>query len=258
MSASEAATRPPSWAGRAVVGRLGVAMAALRYMYLAFVALLLAAVFELPHHFPRARLVSCRKVDVPDAGLCVASPRTTGSLLQFFAQQGVEPELEHFACSELHRSLPCALPSQREHAGRNCFNKRPRGTLLRPVSASGGSGPGGRQWDWQPKVGEYIDGNAEEQEAQLTFTMGSSEQAEYSGKDAFRWTRVPVWASLWHKPWAKIKLMLRNEDGGSSEMEVTRSSLGYNYRCASRSCLCWRSNLFLLIGCCVESTQAQG
>jgi hypothetical protein len=197
--------------------------------------LLLGLVFELPHHMPRARLLPCRKVNAAgghpdDPGLCVASPQPPTSLPRFviemYAQQD-EGQLEYFACSELLRSLPCTLPTRREHAGRNCFNKRPKGSLLRPVSALGGSGPGGREWDWQPKVGEYIDGSAEQDEAQLTFTMGAgAEPGQQPGDGAFSWTRVPVWASLWHKPWAKVKLMLGNEDGGSSEMEVSRSSLG--------------------------------
>ena len=212
-------------------------MAALRHV--AVVVLLVAAIFELPHHFPRARLIPCRKVDVADPGLCVASPLPV-SLLQY-ALQDREPEVEYFACSELLRSLPCVPPTRREHAGRNCFNKRPKGSLLRPVSASGGSGPGGREWDWQPKVGEYIDGHAEDEEAQLTFTVGAGEPGQQPGDSTYRWTRVPVWASLWHKPWAKVKLMMGNEDGGSSELEATRSSLGCVLPCGpldmqNRSC----------------------
>lgn len=187
------------------------------------VVLVGVAVFELPHHLPRASLLPCRKAELTDPGLCVASPLPT-SLLQL--AQGVEPELEYFTCSELQRSLPCTLPNRREHAGRNCFNKRPKGTLLRPVSASGGSGPGGREWDWQPKVGEYIDGDAEDGEDQLTFSVVGGETGQRPGEKTYRWIRVPTWASLWHKPWAKVKLMMGNEDGGSSELEVKRSSVG--------------------------------
>ena len=162
----------------------------------------------------------------PTPELRVATPLPGVSLLQY-ALQDSEPEVEYFACSELLRSLPCVLPTRREHAGRNCFNKRPKGTLLRPASASGGAGPGGREWDWEPKVGEYIDTyGPEEEEALLTFTVGAGEPGQQPGDSAYRWTRVPVWASLWHKPWAKVKLMLGNEDGGSSELEATRSSLG--------------------------------
>ena len=201
-------------------------MVALQHVYLAVAVLLVAGVFELPHHFPRARLIPCRKADVADPGLCVATPLPGVSLLQY-ALQDSEPEVEYFACSELLRSLPCVLPTRHEHAGRNCFNKRPKGTLLRPASASGGAGPGGREWDWEPKVGEYIDAHGpEEEEALLTFTVGAGEPGQQPGDSAYRWTRVPVWASLWHKPWAKVKLMLGNEDGGSSELEATRSSLG--------------------------------
>lgn len=198
--------------------------------------LVMGLVFELPHHMPRAHLLPCRKIEAANghlnaaSGLCVASPQPPTSLLQFisemYAQQDLEPELEYFACSELLRSLPCTLPTRREHIGRNCFNRRPKGELLLPVSAQGGSGPGGREWDWQPKVGEYIDSSGDEEEAQLTFSVGTSDEPGQEQRDSFRWTRVPAWASLWHKPWAKLKLMLGNEDGGSSEMEVLRSSLG--------------------------------
>ena len=213
-------------------GARGHGMAALGY--LAVAVLVLAAIFELPHHMPRAQLVSCRMAGVADPGLCVASPLPAASSWGWLPQvllHDEEPELEYFACSELHRSLPCALPTRHEHAGRNCFNKRPKNSLLRLASAEGGSGPGGRDWEWQPKVGEYIDGDAEDQEAQLTFTMSTaaSEHGQQPGDSAYRWQRAPAWASMWHKPWAKVKLTLGNEDGGSSEMEATHSAVG----CAS-------------------------
>lgn len=176
------------------MGRASVAVA----------VLLAAAVFELPHHLPKARLTPCAKLGLRDTGTCVTTDSQPsnathlGRLLRLLAGSNGRDQ-EAFPCDELARAVPCAFPSRAAHAGRNCFNKRPQG-LLRPASAEGGSGPGGREWGWEPAVGEYV-------------TEGGP-PALRSDEEGHRWTRASFLMSLWHKPWAKIKLVLGNSDGG--------------------------------------------
>ena len=51
------------------------------------------------------------------------------------------------------------------------------------------------------------------EDEQLTFNPHGNSDGD--GGVAFRWTRAAAWASLWHKPWAKLKLTLGNEDGSA-------------------------------------------
>ena len=184
-------------------------------------AVILAAVLEAPHHMPQASIARCRRAYSPTY-MCVTVLRSTAAapsqqllrvlgLARFEPVVGGEPGeppeklLEKFPCAELQRAAPCALPSFRAHAGRNCFNSRPSGAALRPAWLEDGRGPGGREWDWEAKIGVYLDS--------VPVTQ-------------YRWQRAPIWASLFHQPWAKLKLTLPNSDGGSSELEASHDDVG--------------------------------
>ena len=124
------------------LGGCGEPAAMASLLWLGLVAAVLAAVFELPHHISKAVIVPCRKAGPAleaTAGLCVVSPLAAAASQNkalLAALQGEPPELERFPCSELRRDLPCSIPTRREHAGRNCFNRRPKGDALRPGAYS--------------------------------------------------------------------------------------------------------------------------